>query len=49
MAALADESSMPRGAFLPLPVDGDDGTVSAMRADIKKSKGSILTVEGRRL
>ena len=37
---------MPRGAFLPLPVDGEDSTVSAMRADIKKSKGAILTVEG---
>ena len=46
MAALADESSMPRGAFLPLPVDGDDATNEAMRGDIKKSKGSILTVEG---
>ena len=46
MAALADESSMPRGAFLPLPIDGEDSTVSAMQADIKRSKGSILTVEG---
>ena len=46
MAALADESSMPRGAFLPLPVDGEDSTVAAMQADIKRSKGSILTVEG---
>ena len=45
MAALADESSMPRGAFLPLPVDGEDSTVAAMQADIKRSKGSILTVE----
>ena len=46
MAALADESSMPRGGFLPLPVDGDDPTTDLMRADIKKSKGAILTVEG---
>ena len=46
MAALADESSMPRGAFLPLPVGGEDATVEAMRGDIKRSKGSILTVEG---
>ena len=29
-----------------LPVDGDDATVDSMRADIKKSKGAILTVEG---
>ena len=46
MAALADESSMPRGAFLLLPVDGEDATVAAMQADIKRSKGAILTVEG---
>ena len=46
VAALADESSMPRGAFLPLPVDGEDSTVAAMQADIKRSKGAILTVEG---
>ena len=46
MAALADESSMPRGAFLPLPVDGDDTTVAGLKSDIKRSKGAILTVEG---
>ena len=46
MAALADESSMPRGGFLPLPVGGEDTTLDAMRGDIKKSKGAILTVEG---
>lgn len=44
-AALADESSGPRGSFLPLPVDGDDPTVAPLKADIRKAKGSMLLVE----
>lgn len=44
--ALSDESSMPRGAFLPLPVDGADPTAAALKADIGKAAGDLLTVEG---
>lgn len=45
-AALADESSGPRGSFLPLPkVDGEDDTVELLKADIRKAGGSMLAVE----
>ena len=43
--ALSDESSMPRGAFLPLPVDGQDPTAARLKADIGKAAGDLLTVE----
>ena len=43
--ALADESSGPRGSFLPLPVDGNDATLAALKGDIRKSRGNLLTVE----
>ena len=43
--ALADESAMPRGGFLPLPVGGDDPTVASLKADIKSLAGEIATVE----
>ena len=47
IAALADEASGPRGSFLPLPrTDGADGTIAALKGDIKKAKGGMLTVEG---
>ena len=47
VAALADESSGPRGSFLPLPrTDGQDGTITNLKADIRKAKGSLLAVEG---
>ena len=47
IAALADEVSGPRGSFLPLPrVDGQDATVSALKADIKSARGALLAVEG---
>ena len=36
VAALADEASGPRGSFLPLPrTDGQDGTIAALKGDIK--------------
>ena len=44
-AALADESSGPRGSFLPLPVDGQDPTIGNLKADIRKAAGRMLTVE----
>lgn len=43
--ALADESGMPRGGFLPIPLDGQDPTVTALKADIKRANGGLLTVE----
>ena len=45
VAALADESSGPRGSFMPLPVDGKDPTTGGMKSDIRTAKGSMLTVE----
>ena len=46
VAALADEASGPRGSLLPLPVDGDDTTVSDLKADIRGLKGQTAIVEG---
>ena len=43
--SLGFESGMPIGAFLELPVDGEDTTITAMKKDIGRSKGSLLTVE----
>ena len=45
-AALADESSGPRGSFLALPVDGKDNTLSSMKGDIRTARGAMLAVEG---
>lgn len=45
ISALADEASGPRGSFLPVPTGGDDPTITALRADIRKSAGEMLTVE----
>ena len=44
-AALADEASGPRGSVLPLPVGGQDPTVTKLRADLKKLRGALATVE----
>ena len=45
--ALADEASGPRGSFLPIPhTDGEDQTVTDLKADIAKLKGSTAVVEG---
>ena len=44
-AALGDESSMSRGAVLPLPVDGNDPTVAQLKADLRKLSGSLALVE----
>ena len=44
--ALADEASGPRGNLLPLPnKDGEDSTVTDLKADIKKLNGSTALVE----
>ena len=45
VAALADESSGPRGQLLPLPVAGDDPTVAALQTDLKRLAGQLATVE----
>ena len=42
---LTQESSKPRGAFLPLPKDGGDNTLEELRADTRKAAGSVLFVE----
>ena len=45
--ALADEASGPRGAFLPVPhSDGNDDTVTDLKADIRNLKGKVALVEG---
>lgn len=43
--ALSDESSMARGAFIALPVDGADPTTTTLKSDIGKAAGDLLTVE----
>ena len=48
VAALADAESGPRGGLLPLPVDGQDPTVDALKADIKTLRGRLATVESTR-
>ena len=46
VAALADESSGPRGQLLVTPVDGEDPTVQALKEDIGKLKGRAALVQG---
>ena len=45
-AALADESSGPRGSFLSVPIDGQDPTITAMKADVRTAKGKMLFGQG---
>ena len=42
---LADESSGPIGSLLGVPVDGDDNTVSGLKADIANAKGKVALLE----
>ena len=44
-AALADESSGPRGGLIPVPTDGQDDTVAKLRQDIGKLRGQYALVE----
>ena len=44
--ALADEASGPRGAFLPLPIDGQDPSIETLKSDIRSAAGKMLTAEG---
>lgn len=43
--ALGDEMSGPRGSLLGIPIDGQDSTVTNLRADIKTLKGRTLLLE----
>ena len=43
--ALADAESGPRGALMPLPVDGEDPTVEKLRADLRHLRGELALVE----
>ena len=42
---LNQESSKPRGAFLPTPKDGDDATIEKLRADTRAAQGQVVYVE----
>ena len=44
-SALADAESGPRGGLLPLPVDGDDPTITALKADVRNLRGKLAFVE----
>ena len=43
--ALADESATPVGQLLGLPVDGNDDTVTALKSDMKTSKGAMAFMQ----
>ena len=45
VAALADESSGPRGHLLRIPVDGQDPTVTQLRQDLKDMAGKMALLE----
>ena len=44
-SALADGESGPRGALMPLPTDGNDPTIDALKVDIRKLGGRMAFVE----
>ena len=44
-AALGDEASGPRGALLPLPLDGADPTLELLKGDLRKLSGNLALVE----
>ena len=45
VSALANESSGPVGRLLGIPVDGQDATVQALKADIRDAKGRTALIE----
>ena len=45
VAALADESSGPRGSLLGLPVPGDDPTIAGLRTDLQDMAGKVAILE----
>ncbi len=46
VAALADEASGPRGAFLPVPIQGTDDTLQGFRNTVRTARGDLLAVPG---
>ena len=44
--SLGFESSGPVASLLPIPTDGQDETITKMRADIRAAKGAAMLVEG---
>lgn len=48
VTALADESNGAHGMVLPMPVDGQDPTVTQLKADLKRLKGQLALVESVR-
>ena len=42
---LTQESGSPRGSFLSTPKDGEDATISELKADVKTAQGAMLFVE----
>lgn len=49
VAALGDEASGTRGHLLPVPVDGQDPTVVALKTDIGSLRGRTALVEDQRV
>lgn len=45
--ALGDEAAGTRGHLLPIPVDGQDPTVEALKGDIRKLRGQVAVVESQ--
>lgn len=45
--ALADEASGTRGHLLPIPVDGQDPTVDALKSDLRMLRGQVAVVESQ--
>ena len=43
--AMGDEASGPRGALLPVPKDGQDASMVALRSDLAKLAGAVATIE----
>ena len=43
--ALSDEAAGPRGMLLPIPIDGNDPTISTLKSDIKRLRGQVALVE----
>ena len=43
--ALANESSGPVGRLLGIPVDGEDATIQALKADIRDARGRTALIE----
>ena len=42
---LVQESSKPRGGFIGTPKDGEDDTITQLKADVKTAQGALLFVE----